>query len=42
VLPETGVCSGPAVAPGEALASGCCAPTKAADATAPKAGACCG
>ncbi len=39
VLPETGVCNGPAVAPGKAIASGCCAPS-AAPATAPK--ACCG
>ena len=41
VLPETGVCSGPAAAPGEAIASSCCAPS-AASTTASKAGACCG
>lgn len=40
VLPETGVCSVPAVAPGEAFASGCCAPSPPSI-TAPKAGACC-
>ena len=44
VLPETGVCSGPApsAAPsGAPTASSCCIP-KAGPAAAPKAGACCG